>query len=118
MACPWRWSCWEAIWPRPERSLFPDLSEAAFAELDDPAARLRLAGRRLGATGTCEQTLHETIALSIDALTDEHPPAADVFHALGVFAPKPAGFDRPAAEAITGADDRAGPSGQPQSAAS
>ncbi|RIK33950.1 MAG: hypothetical protein DCC55_33985 [Chloroflexi bacterium] len=88
----------------PERSYFADLSQQAFDELADPQRRLALAQRRLGATGSAEQTLHAAIALSLEPL-----PAATVaaFHALGAFAARPATFDRPAAEAVSGADGRA-----------
>ena len=88
----------------PERSLFPELSEAAFAELADPATRLALAQVRLGSVSGERQTLAETIALSLDELAEIRPEAVDAFYALGAFAPKPARFDLEAAKAVTEAD--------------
>ncbi len=88
----------------PERSLFPELSEAAFAELADPATRLALAQVRLGSVSGERQTLAETIALSLDELADIRPEAVAAFYALGAFAPKPARFDLEAAKAVTEAD--------------
>ncbi|MCB9421760.1 MAG: hypothetical protein H6667_18310 [Ardenticatenaceae bacterium] len=84
----------------PERHLFPDLSQAALAELADPAQRLRLAQQRLGGRGPAV-TLAETIQLSLTGLPDG---AADAFYAMGAFAPKPESFSRAAAEAVTAGD--------------
>ena len=88
----------------PERSLFPELSEPAFADLADPAKRLALAQVRLGSVSGERQTLAETIALSLDELAEVRPEAVDAFYALGAFAPKPARFDLDAAKAVTKAD--------------
>ncbi|HEX2091579.1 MAG TPA: tetratricopeptide repeat protein, partial [Longimicrobiaceae bacterium] len=85
----------------PERSLFPDLTAQAFADLADPARRLELAQRRLGTLDGREVTLQEAIALSLDGLPEQ---AVRAFHVLGAFAPKPETFDREAALAITEAD--------------
>jgi len=87
----------------PERSYFPELGQAALAELADPRRRLQLAQRRLGAPEDKVVTLQEVIALSLEP---KHLPkkAVKAFHALGAFAPKPATFDRQAAQAVTGAD--------------
>ncbi|MBV7326933.1 tetratricopeptide repeat protein [Chloroflexi bacterium TSY] len=82
----------------PERSLFPDLSMAALAEMSDPQQRLTLATQRLGTHQNQRTTLQETIALSVDALPDA---AQEAFYALGAFAPKPDSFDRAAAEQVT-----------------
>ena len=80
------------------------MSEAAFAELADPATRLALAQVRLGSVSGERQTLAETIALSLDELAEVRPEAVDAFYALGAFAPKPARFDLDAAKAVTEAD--------------
>ena len=85
----------------PERSYFAELSQAAVAEMADPGRRLALAARRLGAVDGAELTLRETIALSLEGLPGE---VVGAFHALGVFAPKPATFDLDAAKAVTEAD--------------
>ncbi len=85
----------------PERTYFPDLSAAALAELGDPARRLSLASQRLGSHQSAAVTLQETITLSLSGLPDA---ARAAFYALGTFAPKPDSFDRPAAEAVTGAN--------------
>ncbi len=87
----------------PERSLFPDLSQQAFAELADPQQRLQLATERLGQPGQVT-TLLATIALSLDDLARSKPAAVATFYALGAFAAKPATFTRAAAEAVTGCD--------------
>jgi tetratricopeptide (TPR) repeat protein len=87
----------------PERMLFPDLAQQAFAELADPAARLELAARRLGDLGGTQQTLAGTIRLSLDDLQATSPAAVEAFFALGAFAPKPARFERDAAIAVSGA---------------
>ena len=86
----------------PERGLFPELSQAAFAELADPHRRLQLASVRLGSTDGHAQTLDQTIRLSLEALAEVKPEAVDAFHALGAFAPKPADFDLDAALAVCG----------------
>ncbi len=70
----------------PERSMFPDLSQEAFATLADPQTRLNLAGKRLGAPGI-QTTLQATIELSLNALKTAYPAAVDTFYALGAFAP-------------------------------
>jgi tetratricopeptide (TPR) repeat protein len=87
----------------PERSLFPDLSRAALAELDDPQRRLQLAETRLGAPNE-KISLQETIALSLEGLreTEAGQEVVRAFYALGAFAPKPETFSREAAEAVTG----------------
>jgi tetratricopeptide (TPR) repeat protein len=73
------------------------LSEAALAEMADPIRRLQLAATRLGGSGA-KVTLAETIALSLEGLTDK---ARYAFYALGAFAPMPATFSRAAAEVVT-----------------
>jgi tetratricopeptide (TPR) repeat protein len=85
----------------PERSYFAELSQVAVAEMADAGRRLALATRRLGAVDGAELTLRETIALSLEGLPVE---VVDAFHALGVFAAKPASFDLIAAKAVTEAD--------------
>ncbi len=87
----------------PERSLFPDLSQEAFAALADPQARLQLAGERLGRPGA-QTTLQATIELSLAALAQVRPSAVTTFYALGAFAPRPAIFTRTAAQTVTGGD--------------
>ena len=87
----------------PERSLFPDLSQEAFAALADPQARLQLAGERLGRPGA-QTTLQATIELSLAALAQVRPSAVTTFYALGAFAPRPATFTRSAAQTVTGGD--------------
>ncbi len=79
---------------------FADASRSALADLTDPARRLALASRRLGDGTGKPVSLQETIALSIDGLAEESPAAVDVFYSLGAFAPKPANFDRTAAQAV------------------
>ncbi|RIK45683.1 MAG: hypothetical protein DCC57_16285, partial [Chloroflexi bacterium] len=86
----------------PERTYFADLRHEALTAVSDPAGRLALACQRLGSDGA-PVTLEQTLALS---LADLPAPAVDAFHALGAFAAKPAAFDRPAAEAVSGADGR------------
>ncbi|HYN87245.1 MAG TPA: NB-ARC domain-containing protein [Ardenticatenaceae bacterium] len=54
----------------PENSVFSELASEALAEMRDPARRLELATRRLGALASPEVTLRETIELSLDGLTD------------------------------------------------
>jgi tetratricopeptide (TPR) repeat protein len=88
----------------PEHSQFPDLGQQAFKELADPRKRLALAEARLGGRLDQEQTLEAAISLSVEQLEQARPEAAAAFHALGAFAPKPATFDRAAAEAVTGTD--------------
>ena len=85
----------------PERGLFAKLAAESMAALADPAHRLALAGERLGSRDGRAVTLQETVALSLDTLP---APVQTAFHALGAFAPKPAEFDLPAAEAVTEAD--------------
>ena len=87
----------------PERSLFPDLSQEAFAALADPQARLQLAGERLGRPGA-QTTLQATIELSLAALAQVRPSAVTTFYALGAFVPRPATFTRTAAQTVTGGD--------------
>ena len=87
-----------------EHALFPDLSKQAFAELADPCRRLALAQERLGGRRGQKQTLEAAIALSVEQLEQSRPEAVTAFYALGAFAPKPATFDRAAAEAMTGTD--------------
>ncbi len=87
----------------PERSLFPELSQRAFAELADPKARLALAAQRLGDRRDVKKTLDEILRLSLGDLQQVDPGAVTAFYALGAFAPKPARFDRAAGEAVTGA---------------
>ncbi|MEW5930363.1 MAG: tetratricopeptide repeat protein [Gemmatimonadota bacterium] len=81
----------------PTRSQFPELSDAAFAELADPNRRRELATRRLGDLRGEEVTLRETILLSLEALPAQ---AVTAFYALGAFAPKPESFDLDAAVAV------------------
>ncbi|MCB0256125.1 MAG: tetratricopeptide repeat protein, partial [Anaerolineae bacterium] len=85
----------------PERSYFAELSAAALDELADPALRLALATKRLGALDDAKVTLRETIALSLSGLPDK---AVAAFNALGAFAPKPATFSLEAANAVAEAD--------------
>ena len=87
----------------PEQSMFADLSQAAIAEMGDATARLKLAQERLGHAAAGEQTLEAVIQLSLDDLARVDTTAVDAFYALGAFAPKPATFDRAAAEVVTGA---------------
>jgi tetratricopeptide (TPR) repeat protein len=89
---------------QPVHSQFPELSKQAFAELADPRRRLALAQERLGGRRGQKQTLEAVIALSIEQLEQARPEAMAAFYALGAFAPKPARFDRPAAESVTGTD--------------
>ena len=89
----------------PERSYFAELSATAFDELADPARRLQLATRRLGASDDAQVTLQATIALSLSGLPEEVVAA---FHALGAFAPKPATFSLEAAKAVIGAGAASG----------
>jgi tetratricopeptide (TPR) repeat protein len=81
----------------PERSLFPQLAQAALGEMADPARRLAQASVRLGTVDGKQVSLQETIALSLAYLPQS---AVSVFHALGAFAPRPAGFDLAAAQAV------------------
>jgi tetratricopeptide (TPR) repeat protein/SAM-dependent methyltransferase len=85
----------------PEHSFFPDLSATAFLELSNPKRRLELAHRRLGSLDDHSVTLQDTISLSLEGLNERSRSA---FFSLGAFAPKPAAFDRAAAEAVTNAD--------------
>ena len=87
----------------PERSLLPQLSEAALAEVGDPERRLEMATRRLGGVGN-KETLQKTLTLSLESL-EELPAGKEAvmaFYALAAFAPKPARFSLEAAEAVTG----------------
>jgi tetratricopeptide (TPR) repeat protein len=85
----------------PERSLFAELADAAVTEMAEPAHRLALASVRLGTVDGRAVTLAETIALSLDYLSDA---AVTAFYTLGAFAPKPAGFDLAAALAVSQAN--------------
>ena len=85
----------------PERTLFTDMSQAALAEVGDPARRLALAQTRLGSVTGQLETLEAVIRLSSEDLAKVDSAAADAFFALGAFAPKPATFTRDAAEAVT-----------------
>jgi tetratricopeptide (TPR) repeat protein len=91
----------------PERALFPDLfpdlSEEAFVQLDDPQKRLELAEQRLGGRSSEPSTLRDTVLLSLEGLPGEVKQA---FYALGAFEPMPARFSREAAEAVTAAGAR------------
>src|SRR5688572_1584795 len=82
----------------PERTVFPDLSQAALAELAEPERRLRLAQQRLGSRGGAV-SLEETLGLSLADLPAE---VGRAFYALGAFAAKPERFSRAAAEAVSG----------------
>lgn len=92
----------------PEHRFFPDLSQAALAEMHDPRQRLELAQERLGTPGQLV-TLQETVALSLAGLreTQAGQRAVDAFYALGAFAPKPEQFSREAAEVVTNSDGAA-----------
>ena len=85
----------------PERNAFADLSQQALTEVNEPRHRLQLAQQRLGSTNNAQQTLEAAFALSL-----EHLPAhaVNAFYALGAFAPKPASFERGAAEAVAQCD--------------
>ncbi|HEU0080074.1 MAG TPA: TIR domain-containing protein, partial [Longimicrobiaceae bacterium] len=85
----------------PTRSQFPQLTDAAFAELADASRRLELATKRLGDLRGEEVTLGATIRLSLEALP---PETVTAFNALGAFAPKPETFDLDAALTVTGSD--------------
>jgi tetratricopeptide (TPR) repeat protein len=85
----------------PERSLFPELSQAALEEMAHPRRRLELASVRLGARRAGEVSLKQTILFSLETLTEE---ARTAFYALGAFAPKPERFSLQAAQAVTNAD--------------
>ncbi len=61
-------------------------------------ARLHLAQQRLGEQENKDQTMQEVIDLSLKTLPEDITKA---FYALGAFAPKPAHFDRQAAETVT-----------------
>jgi tetratricopeptide (TPR) repeat protein len=91
----------------PERALFPDLfpdlSEEAFAELNDPHKRLELAEQRLGGRSSEPSTLRETVLLSLEGLPRQ---VRQAFYSLGAFEPMPARFSREAAEAVTTAGAR------------
>ncbi|MCO5212668.1 MAG: tetratricopeptide repeat protein [Caldilinea sp.] len=84
-----------------ELTVFPDLAPEAFAALGDARQRLALATERLGGQTGKKESLEAVIRLSVDALPVE---AAAAFWALGAFAPKPATFDRAAAQAVTQAE--------------
>jgi len=85
-------------------TVFPDLAPEAFAALGDARQRLALATERLGGQPGKQESLDAVIRLSVDALPAE---AAAAFWALGAFAPKPATFDRAAAQAVTQAESGA-----------
>ena len=87
----------------PENSAFVELIDESLEEMTDPRRRLQLASRRLGDLSGAIVTLQATITLSLEGL----PPAVlSAFYALGAFAPKPAYFDRKAAENVTEANLR------------
>ena len=77
-----------------EHHRFPDLLQEALAALRAPERRLQLDGGRLDAV----------IGLSLDQLQQTRPEALTAFYALGAFAPKPARFQRKAAEAVAECD--------------
>jgi len=79
-------------------TVFPDLAGEAFAALGDARQRLALATERLGGQSGKKESLEAAIRLSVEALP---PEAATAFWALGAFAPKPATFDRAAAQSVT-----------------
>lgn len=81
----------------PAYRYFPDRQEQALTALADATQRLQLAQQRLGAHSSQKLTLQEMIALSLEALP---APATQAFYALGAFAPKPATFQREAAESV------------------
>lgn len=87
----------------PENTAFAELINESLEEMADPERRLELASRRLGDLGGEIVTLQATIALSLESLP---PPALSGFYALGAFAPKPAKFDRMAAQTVTEANLR------------
>ncbi len=84
----------------PRHSHFANLSAEALSEMMNPARRLQLASRRLGAREGKNITLEDTVRLSVESLPEK---AQRAFHAVGAFAPKPEGFSREAAETVTGA---------------
>lgn len=79
-------------------TVFPDLAGEAFAAMSDAKQRLALAIERLGGQPGKKETLEAVIRMSVDALPLE---ASVAFWSLGAFAPKPATFDRAAAQAVT-----------------
>ena len=82
-------------------TVFPDLAKDAFEALEDTKRRLAIATDRLGGQPGKRQTLEAAIRLSVEALP---PKVATAFWSLGAFAPKPATFDRAAAQAVTQAE--------------
>ncbi len=82
-------------------AVFPELGEQALDDLQDPAARVRLVGERLGGRAV---SLKDTVLASVADLPAD---AREAFAALGAFAPKPERFDRDAALAVTGRGARA-----------
>ena len=84
----------------PERSTFADLQKEALENMRSPQNLLQQAHQRLGNFNR-EETLKETILLSLEALPEE---AVRAFHALRAFAPKPESFTREAAEVIAETD--------------
>ena len=84
----------------PERSTFAALREEALENMRNPQNLLQQVHWRLENLSR-EETLKETILLSLEALPEE---AVRAFHALGAFAPKPESFTREAAEAIAETD--------------
>ena len=76
----------------------------AISQAGDPATRLALATKRLGAETGGLVTLADIVGLSLHGLPEAVQQA---FHALGAFAAKPARFDLDAALAVTGADEDA-----------
>ena len=87
-----------------EHHRFPELMQQALTALADPQQRLDLSATRLGARADGKQTLQAVITLSLDHLAETRPAAVPTFYALGAFAPKPARFQRAAAEAVAECD--------------
>ncbi len=67
----------------PEQATFPDLSQAAIAELMNPAQRLALAQERLGNAADGMQTLEAVIQLSLDDLGRVDTAAVEAFYDTG-----------------------------------
>lgn len=85
----------------PERSYFSELSKEALSQMQYPHERLKLAQKRLGSLAGEAVSIEESIALSLEGLSNE---AVLSFYALGAFAPNPEQFSREAAMAIVEAD--------------
>ncbi|MEZ4682109.1 MAG: NB-ARC domain-containing protein [Caldilineaceae bacterium] len=86
-----------------QHSRYAELGSAALSQMLNPQERLQLAAQRLGSMDNPKVSLQATIMLSLE---DPSLPQAAVatFYALGAFAPKPAHFDRSAAEAVAETD--------------